>query len=111
MILKEGTGLFKVRKPRSFNLVTRYYDADKERLMRRVKEIEQEKGKLAGDRVQREMNFRTKTDIKWKKNYVAKARMKSNIRLLVILGALTAVFIYLYNNIDAISTTFENLGR
>ncbi len=111
MILKEGTGLFKVRKPKSFNLSTRYYDVDKERLMRRVNEIEQEQGKLAGDRVHREMNFRAKTDINWKKSYIAKARMKSNIRLLLILGILTAVFVYLYNNIDAISATLENLGR
>ena len=110
MILKEGIGLFKIRKPKSFNLATRYYDADKERLMRRVHEIEQEKGREEGERVRREMNFRNKTDIDWKKKQIAKARTKSNLRLLIILAILTATFVYLYKNIDAISSTFEKLG-
>lgn len=110
MILKEGIGLFKIRRPKSFNLSTRYYDADKERLMRRVNEIKREKGENEGEKIRREMNFRNKTDIDWKKQQISKARTKSNFRLLIILALLTATFIYLYRNIDAVSSTFKNLG-
>lgn len=110
MILKEGTGLFKVRKPREFKLHTRYYDPDKERLMRRVKEIEQEQGQQEGERIRREINFRAQTNIDWKKSQITKARIKSNIRLIIILVVLAAGFVYLYQNVDAISSAFENTG-
>ena len=67
-------------------------------------------GENEGEKIRREMNFRNKTDIDWKKQQISKARTKSNFRLLIILALLTATFIYLYRNIDAVSSTFKNLG-
>ncbi|MFT7611527.1 MAG: hypothetical protein ACI9J3_000472 [Parvicellaceae bacterium] len=112
MILKQGTGVFKVRQPKKFNLSTRYYDVDKERLDQRINEIEQKHGKEEGDRAKREINFRAQTNLDWKKSQVQKARMRSNIRLLIILVVLTAVFIYLFTNVDAVSSLFQkNAGK
>jgi len=108
MILKEGTGVFKVRKPKKFNLSTRYYDADKERLDLRVNEIESKHGKEEGERAKREINFRAQTNLDWKKSQVQKARIRSNIRLLIILVVLAAVFVYLFTNVDAVSSLFQN---
>jgi len=110
MILKEGIGVFKIRKPKQFNLSTRYYDPDKERLMKRVNEIEHKHGQVEGERARREMSFRARTNLDWKKNQIRKARTKSNIRLIIILIVLTAIFIYLFQNVDAISSSFKNLG-
>ena len=111
MILKEGSGLFRVRKPRRFDPPTRYYDSEKERLDTRISEIEEQQGKQEGERVRREVNFRAQTNIDWKKNQITKARINSNIRLIIILVLLAAGLIYLYDTVDAPSLVFENTGK
>jgi len=111
MILKQGKGIFKIRQPKEFNLATRYYDEDKARLNTRIKEIERKHGKEEADKERREINFRSQTNIDWKKNQVAKTRRKSNIRLIIILAALALGFYYLYENVDLVSSTLNNTGR
>lgn len=108
MILKEGVGLFKVRKPKSFNLPTRYYDENKERLNQRVKEVEQELGKSEGENVRRQMNFRQKVDSEWKRKELTRARNMANIRLMVIIAVLLIAFVYFFNNIDGLIADIEN---
>ncbi len=111
MILKEGNGLFRVRKPKQFNLATRYYDEDKERLNQRIKEIEQKQGKTEGRHVSREMNFRSTANVDWKKNRMTRTTIMTNVRLLVILAALTLGFVYVYNNVEEFSSLFEKVDE
>lgn len=115
MILREGTGLFRVRKPKKFNLPTRYYDPDKERYNQRVREIHQSlEGKEKGDHVRREMNFRSTSktvDSQWKRAEYKRTRTRSNIRLIVIISVLLVLFLYFFTNVDEIVSALANPGE
>lgn len=113
MILREGTGLFRVRKPKKFNLPTRYYDPDKERFNQRVQEIHQSlEGKKEGKYVApKELDFRAASkpvDMQWKRAEYKRSRNMANLRFIIIVGVLLVVFLFLLMNVDgAISTLFK----
>lgn len=93
---------------RIFDYQPRYYDERKERIQRRM---EEEKIKLNNEApdaktLERRISFRDQMTDKWSSDYRSQAR-RSNIRLIVVLGVLLAVFYVLFTQVDQLSHWFS----
>lgn len=94
------SGLSKLPKHSSFEYKPRYYDERKERLEKREEEIRNmmEADKESG-REKIEFNFRRNQT----HAHRSKELMRSNIRLIVIMFGLVAIFYYLFFKADLFS--------
>lgn len=104
--------LFKLPKAyRRFDYTPRYYDPRKEALNQKIAQYERENNKEETEQYKREITFKSTTDDHWgHSDYKAQA-MRSNIRLLVILGVILAVFYYLFIGLDNIGPVLDTLKK
>ncbi len=93
--------LFKLpNRHKRFDYVPRYYDADKEALQRKINQANREAGEEANSNYAREIEFRSQLQSKWGNSDYKAASMRSNIRLIVILGLLLIAFYYVFVALD-----------
>jgi len=93
--------MIKLPKHKRFEFTPRVFDEDKERLEKRKKDIANELGISKDDSSkEREINFRANMQHKGISTFRSNATLFSNLRLLVILGALLIGFYFIFNNID-----------
>jgi hypothetical protein len=110
VLMLKFKGFFYSPGPKRFRYIPRYYDEDKERLEKRVREIEQEVKGVDGERVRREMKFREAASRSWNRNEHSKQAMRKNVRLMVVLVALCVGFYYLYTKMDGFASLFANIN-
>lgn len=93
--------LFKLpNRHKRFEYVPRYYDADKEALQRKIDQANREAGLTATGNHSREIEFRSQIQSKWGHSEYKLASMRSNIRLIVILGLLLIAVYYIFIGLD-----------
>lgn len=93
--------LFKLpNRHKRFDYIPRYYDADKEALQRKIDQAKREAGENTDGNYVREIEFRSKIQSKWGNTEYKTASMRSNIRLIVILGLLLIAFYYVFVALD-----------
>lgn len=94
--------LFKLpNQHRRFEYVPRYYDERKETLQKKIKQAQLEKEHLEKGEVERVISFRDEMQNSWRNGDEVKSqRLRSNIRLIVILGLIIIAFYYLFMGLD-----------
>jgi hypothetical protein len=93
--------LFKLpNRHKRFDYVPRYYDADKEAIQRKIDQANREAGLTATSNHSREIEFRSQIQSKWGNSEYKSASMRSNIRLIVILGLLLIAVYYIFIGLD-----------
>jgi len=104
--------LFKLPKSyRRFDYTPRYYDARKEALNQKVAQYERLNSEEESAQYKREITFKSNADDHWgHSDYKAQAT-RSNIRLLIILGIVLAVFYYLFIGLDNIGPVLDTLKK
>jgi hypothetical protein len=104
--------LFKMPKEyRRFEFTPRYYDARKEALDKKIAQYEAINNPEAASAYRREISFRANAGDRWKSTDFKAQTMRSNIRLLIILGAILFVFYLLFNGLDFIGPTLDVLKK
>jgi predicted PurR-regulated permease PerM len=100
------TGLIKLPKNKSFDYQPRYFDERKERLQKREEELKQRMNKNGdlNSESGTQFNFRRASSLG---NHRSKEMTKSNIRLIVIMFLLLAIFYYMFKNVDQVSNLFQ----
>lgn len=93
--------LFKLpSKSRDFNFHPRYYDERKERLKKKVQLYageNKEEGRI------RSMKFKAELEDSWGNSGMKRQTLRSNIRLIIILVLIIALFYYLFGGIDNVA--------
>lgn len=93
--------MFKLpNRHKRFDYIPRYYDADKEALQRKIEQAKREAGENKEGNYAREIEFRAQIQSKWGNTEYKTAAMRSNIRLIVILGILLIAFYYVFVALD-----------
>ena len=101
--------LFKLpSKSREFNFHPRYYDERKERLK---KMVELHSGENKTENRVRSIKFRADLEDNWGKSHHKKQVLRSNIRLLVILGIILMLFYYIFIGLDNAGEFIENVKQ
>lgn len=90
--------MIKTRKPRQFDFPSRYYDAEKEALERRVKEIKSQANvndQLQGGNLsfKEKLQLQNKMNDNWRKGFYQNEVKKSNKRMLLIMFGLLALLL------------------
>jgi len=104
--------LFKMPKSyRRFDYTPRYFDPRKEALNQKIAYYEKLNSNEDLEQIKREITFKSNVDDRWgHSDYKAQA-MRSNIRLLIILGVILAVFYYLFLGLDNIGPVLDTLKK
>lgn len=103
--------LFKLPKAyRRFEYTPRYYDPRKEELKRKV---EQYNKTNSGDTeaYSREINFRSNTEDRWGNSEYKTQSVRSNIRLIIILGIILVAFYYLFIGLDIAGPAIDSFKK
>jgi hypothetical protein len=104
--------LFKLPKAyRRFDYTPRYYDARKEALNAKIAQFERENNKEESDQFKREITFKSTAEDTWGHADYKSQAMRSNIRLLIILGVILAVFYYLFIGLENIGPALDTLKK
>ncbi len=94
--------LFKMpSRTREFNFHPRYYDERKERLQKKI-ELYSGENKTE-DRV-RSIKFRSELEDNWGKGHYKSQTFKSNLRLIIILVLILALFYYIFIGLDNVGS-------
>jgi len=104
--------LFKMPKSyRRFDYTPRHFDPRKEALNQKIAYYEKLNSNEDLEQIKREITFKSNVDDRWgHSDYKAQA-MRSNIRLLIILGVILAVFYYLFLGLDNIGPVLDTLKK
>ncbi|MFK8037222.1 MAG: hypothetical protein AB8B74_02945 [Crocinitomicaceae bacterium] len=98
--------LFKMpSKSRDFNFHPRYYDERKERLN---KKVELYSGENKSEDRMRTIKFRAELEDSWGNNTFKKQTIRSNVRLIIILAIIIALFYYLFGGIDNVASMIKD---
>ena len=98
--------LFKLpSKSREFNFHPRYYDERKERLQKKIELYSGEN--KSEDRI-RSIKFRADLEDQWGNNSYKSQAFRANIRLLVILALILALFYYIFIGLDNVGVLLGN---
>ncbi|WP_158526822.1 hypothetical protein [Putridiphycobacter roseus] len=98
--------LFKMpSRTREFNFHPRYYDERKQRLQ---KKIDLYKGENKTEDRIRAIKFQSDLQDNWGKSHYKSQSFKSNIRLIIILVLILAVFYYIFIGLDNVGTLLES---
>ena len=94
--------LFKLpNRHRRFEYIPRYYDERKETLQKKIRQAEIAKANGEVSDSERTINFREEMRDSWRNSDEIKTqRLRSNIRLIVILGIIIIAFYYLFIGLD-----------
>ncbi len=105
--------LFKLpNRHKRFDYVPRYYDAEKESLLKKLKQAEKENLLDENGKYAREIKFKAKVENKWGNSDYKAQSMRSNVRLIVILGVVIVLFYYIFVGLDGIGYFLdENLDK
>jgi len=104
--------LFKLPKGyRRFDYTPRYYDARKEALNQKIAQFERENNKEESDQFRREITFKSTAEDQWGHADYKSQALRSNVRLLIILGVILAVFYYLFLGLDNIGPALDTLKK
>ena len=107
--------LFKLpNRHKKFEYVPRYYDAEKEELNNKLRLAKKDTDLSAeGAKIVRDIKFKAKINERWGDYSDFKAqKMRSNIRLIVILGIVIIAFYYIFVALDGIGYFLdENLDK
>ena len=98
--------LFKLpSKSREFNFHPRYYDERKARL---DKKIELYSGENKKEERLRSIKFRAELEDNWGNSNFRKQTIRSNVRLIIILAVIIALFYYLFGGIDNVASMIKD---
>jgi hypothetical protein len=98
--------LFKLpSKSREFNFYPRYYDERKERLKKKVELFSGEN--KTEDRA-RSIKFRAEIEDSWGNSGYKNQTIRSNVRLIIILALIIALFYYLFGGIDNVASMIKD---
>ena len=101
--------LFKMpSRTRVFNFHPRYYDERKEQLK---KKVELYSGENKTENRIRSIKFQADLQDNWGKSHYKSQSFKSNIRLIVILVAILALFYYIFMGLDNVGTLIEKTNN
>ena len=104
--------LFKLPKSyRRFDYTPRYYDARKEALNAKIAQFERQNNKEESDQFKREITFKSTAEDHWGHADYKSQAMRSNVRLLIILGVILVVFYYLFIGLDNIGPALDTLKK
>jgi hypothetical protein len=93
----------KVAKAREFTYIPRYYDERKEKIADIERKIRQEEdNKNIGEKRVREFHFRSAMANRWKSDEYRESVKRSNITILVLIGAILMLGFYIYKKFDLI---------
>ncbi len=104
--------IFKLpNKHKQFNYHPRYYNERKESLNKKIKIYKENEGdtepKEITERKVREIKFQADMTDNWGNSYRKSQSLKSNIRLIIILVVILAVFFYLFMGLE----TAQNVNK
>ncbi len=100
--------LFKLpSRHKRFDYVPRYYDAEREELKKKIKAAERLNGNGDDQNFEREIRFKNKVENKWGNSDYKAQSMRSNVRLIVILGIVFIVFYYVFIALDGIGVFLD----
>jgi hypothetical protein len=89
-------------KHKRFEYVPRYYDPRKEALEKKIKQAKAEAGQHVDEnKLKREINFRTNIDERWGSAHVKNERVRSNLRLMIILFIIIGLFYFFFQGLDS----------
>lgn len=104
--------LFKLpNRHRRFDYVPRYYDPRKEALEKKLKQAQQENLSVDENKMAREIKFKAELQNKWGNSEYKSQSMRSNIRLIVILGIIIVLFYYIFIGLDGIGYFLDEHGE
>lgn len=84
-----------------FEYVPRYFDPKKDELKKKLREAEVENGDpVAAMKVARDIKFKAKIDDKWGNSDFKAQRMRSNVRLIIILVCIMTAFYFIFKGLD-----------
>ena len=99
--------LFKLpNKYKRFEYTPRYYDERKEALEKKIRQYSEEATAEEEMKMRREVNFRENVSDRRSNSDFRRKNMRANLRLLIILGVVLAIFFVLFTQID-----FESLSQ
>lgn len=102
--------LFKLPKEYNrFDYIPRYYDPRKEELQRKITAANATQGD--DEKVNRDISFRSKTQDRWGNPDFKTEAFRSNIRLIIILGIILAVFYYLFIGLDIAGSAIDSFKK
>jgi len=106
--------LFKLpNRHRRFDYIPRYYDERKETIQKKIRQAEIEHAKGQATDSERIINFREEMRDNWHNSDEIKTqRIRSNIRLIVILGIIIIAFYYIFIGLDVGANAIdENIDK
>jgi hypothetical protein len=106
--------MFKLpNRHRRFEYIPRYYDERKETLEKKIRQAEIAKANGEVSDSERAINFREEMRDSWRNSDEIKTqRLRSNIRLIVILGIIIIAFYYLFIGLDVSAEAIdENIDK
>lgn len=101
--------LFKLpNRHKRFDYVPRYYDPRKEILQQKLEQAKRENGEEVEGSAARQIKFKAQLEDKWGNSDFKAQNMRSNIRLIVILGCVIALFYYIFIGLDGLGYFIDN---
>ena len=101
--------LFKLpNRHRRFDYMPRYYDPKKELLENKIKQAQLSKGEGVEGQVAREIRFKSEMQDKWGNSDYKAQSLRSNIRLILILGIVILIFYYIFVGLDGLGYFLDN---
>lgn len=107
----ERIRFIKVNRNKKFDYAPRYYDERKEKLRAMADRYEKKEGEVTDDEAFRnQVKTRMQNSFSIQDEYKNKSRA-SNIRLLIILGALVLICYYIFGGLDTFTSNVINIDQ